>query len=53
MIMEGVALLERNPSPAELDIKEALDGNVCRCGTYSRILTAVLRAAEIMKRGQS
>jgi aerobic-type carbon monoxide dehydrogenase small subunit (CoxS/CutS family) len=53
MIMEGVALLERNPSPAELDIEEALDGNVCRCGTYSRILTAVLRAAEIMKRGQS
>jgi aerobic-type carbon monoxide dehydrogenase small subunit (CoxS/CutS family) len=50
MIMEGVALLERNASPGEAEVKEALDGNVCRCGTYGRAIAAVIRAAEAMKR---
>jgi isoquinoline 1-oxidoreductase alpha subunit len=45
MIVAGVALLGRNPDPAEADIRRALEGNVCRCGTYSRIVAAVQAAA--------
>jgi len=45
MIMTGVALLRRNPDPAEAEVRAALDGNLCRCGTHQRIVRAVLRAA--------
>ena len=41
MILSALALIERNPDPAEADIKEALSGNLCRCTGYTRILTAV------------
>lgn len=44
-IMSAVALLNKNPDPSEDDIKTALAGNICRCGTYSRILKAVKQAA--------
>jgi isoquinoline 1-oxidoreductase alpha subunit len=44
MIVSSVALLRKNPSPSESDIKQALQGNVCRCGTYNRIVAAVKRA---------
>ncbi len=45
MIMSAVALLKKNPSPSESDIIDFMDGNVCRCGTYSRIVTAIQKAA--------
>jgi aerobic-type carbon monoxide dehydrogenase small subunit (CoxS/CutS family) len=48
MIMSSVALLRRNPSPSESEIKNALEGNICRCGTYNRIVAAVQRAASSM-----
>lgn len=41
----AVALLERNPSPTEREIRRALDGNICRCGTQCRMLEAVQSAA--------
>ena len=46
MIMVAQALLDRNPSPTESDVRAALNGNLCRCGTHNRIVRAVLRAAE-------
>ncbi len=45
MIVSAAALLERESHPDEAAIREALDGNICRCGTYPRILRAVSRAA--------
>ena len=45
-IMSAVALLEENPSPSDDDIETAMDGNLCRCGTYGRIRAAIKRAAE-------
>ncbi len=45
-IMTAVALLERNPSPSREDIDTAMSGNICRCGTYTRIRAAIERAAE-------
>jgi isoquinoline 1-oxidoreductase alpha subunit len=43
--MAGVALLERTPSPTTDDIVRAMNGNVCRCGTYPEIVAAIKRAA--------
>ena len=45
MIMSAVALLKKNPSPNESQIIDFMDGNVCRCGTYSRIVSAIQKAA--------
>jgi nicotinate dehydrogenase subunit A len=45
MVMRARALLNENPKPDEAAIKEALAGNLCRCGTHTRIVKAVLRAA--------
>lgn len=45
MIMTAAALLARTPAPAEQEIRSALAGNLCRCGTHMRILRAVRRAA--------
>lgn len=45
MIMSSAALLSRNPLPARSEIAHALQGNICRCGTYARILAAVQQAA--------
>jgi nicotinate dehydrogenase subunit A len=45
MIMAGVALLNATPSPSSDQIVAAMEGNVCRCGTYPRIVAAVQRAA--------
>lgn len=45
MIMAAVALLRKTPSPTEAQVREALDGNLCRCGAHPRIVRAVLRAA--------
>jgi len=45
MILSAVALLERSPNPSEAEIVRHMDGNVCRCGIYKRILEAVHLAA--------
>jgi len=45
MILSAVALLERSPNPSEAEIVRQMDGNVCRCGIYKRILEAVHLAA--------
>ena len=45
MIMAAQALLVRNPKPSEADVKQALEGHLCRCGAHNRIVRAVLRAA--------
>ena len=45
-IMSAVALLERTPKPTDADIDSAMSGNLCRCGTYTRIRKAIHRAAE-------
>jgi len=51
MIMSGVALLGKNQSPGEEEIARFMEGNVCRCGTYPRIVAAITRAARQMKGG--
>ncbi len=48
MIMQAAAFLEQNPRPSRDDIKRALNGNLCRCGTHMRIVRAVQRAARSM-----
>jgi nicotinate dehydrogenase subunit A len=45
MVMTSAALLKRTPKPTESQIRAALDGNLCRCGTHMRILRAVRKAA--------
>ena len=47
-IMSAAALLARNPSPGDADIDAAMQGNICRCGTYQRIRAAIHGAAEKM-----
>jgi len=49
MIMSGAALLDRNPNPSRGDIVRAMEGNVCRCGTYPRIVEA-MRLASMARR---
>ena len=49
MIMSAVALLKKHPAPSERDISDFMDGNVCRCGTYSRIVSAIQKAAKTPK----
>ena len=44
-IISAAALLERNPSPSRAEIDTAMSGNICRCGTYTRIRAAIERAA--------
>jgi len=46
MIMSAKALLDAKPNPTETEIKQALAGNLCRCGTHNRIVRAVQRAAK-------
>jgi aerobic-type carbon monoxide dehydrogenase small subunit (CoxS/CutS family) len=51
MIMAGVALLSKQPAPTRQDIIRGMEGNICRCGTYARIILAILKAAEAQKGG--
>jgi len=44
--MSAAALLSKNKHPSDADITTAMDGNICRCGTYSRIRKAIHRAAK-------
>ena len=46
-IMTAVSLLEKTPKPTDQDIDDAMSGNICRCGTYTRIRAAIHKAAEM------
>ncbi|HWG79845.1 MAG TPA: (2Fe-2S)-binding protein [Stellaceae bacterium] len=48
MIMTATALLQRNPQPGDSQVRQALAGNLCRCGTHARILRAIARAGKEM-----
>ena len=48
-IMSAVALLKNKPKPTDADIDVAMRGNLCRCGTYQRIRSAIHRASELME----
>lgn len=51
VMITAAALLKTNASPSESDVRAALDGNLCRCGAHNRIVRAVLKAAERMRKG--
>src|SRR3954468_8266783 len=48
ILISAAALLRKNPRPTDADVRTALDGNLCRCGSHNRIVKAVLRAAAEM-----
>jgi nicotinate dehydrogenase subunit A len=50
ILISAKALLDRNPSPSRAEIAQALDDNICRCGSHLRILRAVERAAVLMQK---
>jgi nicotinate dehydrogenase subunit A len=49
ILISAKALLDRNPTPSRRDVAEALDDNICRCGSHNRIMRAVLKAAEQLR----
>jgi aerobic-type carbon monoxide dehydrogenase small subunit (CoxS/CutS family) len=49
MIMSAYSLLQKKPSPSESEIIRSMNGNICRCGTYQRILTAIKAGARAMQ----
>jgi aerobic-type carbon monoxide dehydrogenase small subunit (CoxS/CutS family) len=51
MIMAGYSLLKKNPNPSDAEIVRGMNGNICRCGTYPRIVAALKDAAKIMREG--
>jgi len=51
ILVSAKALLDHNPAPSRREIAEALDDNICRCGSHVRILRAVERAARLMREG--
>jgi nicotinate dehydrogenase subunit A len=53
MIMMTASLLARTPNPDDLQIRQALSGNLCRCGTHLEIIKAVHRAAELMAQARA
>jgi carbon-monoxide dehydrogenase small subunit len=53
MMMAAVGLLKRNPNPSDAEIREQLEGNLCRCTGYQNIVAAVQSAAEAMRAGSS
>ncbi len=50
MIMSGVALLRKNPNPTPKEVARFMEGNICRCGTYPRIIAAIIKTAEALRR---
>ena len=53
MVMSCAALLERNPNPTAQDVQQAISGNICRCGTYPKVIEATLAAAKSRSRSLS
>jgi len=52
MIMKAKELLDQKPQPNETDVREALAGHLCRCGTHNRIVAAIVRAGQTGKTGK-
>ena len=52
-MMSAAALLDRTPKPTDAEIDRALRGNICRCGTYSQIRTAIHRAVDLKAGGRA
>lgn len=52
MIMSAYGLLEKNPTPTEVQIKQGLNGNVCRCCAYPNMIKAIQRAGKAMEAGK-
>ena len=52
MVMSAAALLKENPTPSETEIREYLEGNICRCTGYHNIVKAIRAAAEELKPGR-
>lgn len=52
-MMTAAAFIKQNTNPSEQQVVSAMQGNLCRCGTYTRIKNAVLRAAELQKESNS
>ncbi len=50
-VMAAVALLTRNPSPTDAQIEEAMNANLCRCGTYQRVREAIKSASATLRKG--
>jgi aerobic-type carbon monoxide dehydrogenase small subunit (CoxS/CutS family) len=50
MILSATSLLREHPRPTDQQIVDAMDGNICRCGTYPRIVAAIRRAAHLSKK---
>jgi nicotinate dehydrogenase subunit A len=53
ILISAKALLDRNLAPSRVEIAEALDDNICRCGSHVRIMRAVERAARVMREGDA
>jgi nicotinate dehydrogenase subunit A len=51
ILISAKALLDKNPTPSRTEIAQALDGNICRCGSHNRIMRAVEKAAAAMRAG--
>ena len=51
ILISAKALLDKNPKPSRAEIAQALDSNICRCGSHNRILRAVEKAAAVMRAG--
>jgi aerobic-type carbon monoxide dehydrogenase small subunit (CoxS/CutS family) len=51
MIMASFALLQKKPNPSEDEIVRAMNGNICRCGTYQRIIAAIKEGAKALQQG--
>ena len=51
MILSATSLLREHPRPTDQQIVDAMDGNICRCGTYPRIVAAIRRAAHVSEKG--
>jgi nicotinate dehydrogenase subunit A len=53
MILTALALLKTNPDPSEQQIAHFMEGNICRCGTYLRIIAAICQGAKMLKEARS
>jgi len=53
ILITAKALLDKNPKPSRAEIAQALDGNICRCGSHNRIMRAVETAAAVLRAGTS
>ena len=53
MILAGKGLLDENPDPAAEEVREAISGHICRCGTYPRIVGSILSAVKMRREGKN